>query len=385
MNIPQMMDLDLKGKKTMIRLDLNVPIEHGQITSDARIKASIPTILAAQNKGAKVIVLSHLGRPDPDNIDTQFSLQPVAKRLGELINQDIDFIPNWIDSIPDNGNVVLCENTRYHQGEKSNDEELSKRIASLCDVYVMDAFGASHRKHASTYGAINFSNKACAGPLLSGEIESLKKAMSAPEKPLVAIIGGAKVSSKLGVIESLANSCDSIIVGGGIANTFLLANGNSVGNSLIETEMIEAAKRILKLDQVYVPLPTDVVVAKEFSNEATALTKSMDQVEEDDLILDIGPETTNAYNELIASARTIIWNGPVGVFEIEQFSQGTAEIAKAIAANSGYKIVGGGDTVAVIEKYGISDSISYVSTGGGAFLEFVKNGTLDALEVLAQH
>ena len=385
MNIPQMMDLDLKGKKTMIRLDLNVPIEHGQITSDARIKASIPTILAAQNKGAKVIVLSHLGRPDPDNIDTQFSLQPVAKRLGELINQDIDFIPNWIDSIPDNGNVVLCENTRYHQGEKSNDEELSKRIASLCDVYVMDAFGASHRKHASTYGAINFSNKACAGPLLSGEIESLKKAMSAPEKPLVAIIGGAKVSSKLGVIESLANSCDSIIVGGGIANTFLLANGNLVGNSLIETEMIEAAKRILKLDQVYVPLPTDVVVAKEFSNEATALTKSMDQVEEDDLILDIGPETTNAYNELIASARTIIWNGPVGVFEIEQFSQGTAEIAKAIAANSGYKIVGGGDTVAVIEKYGISDSISYVSTGGGAFLEFVKNGTLDALEVLAQH
>ena len=385
MNIPQMMDLDLKGKKTMIRLDLNVPIEHGEITSDARIKASIPTILAAQNKGAKVIVLSHLGRPDPDNIDTQFSLQPVAKRLGELINQDIDFIPNWIDSIPDNGNVVLCENTRYHQGEKSNDEELSKRIASLCDVYVMDAFGASHRKHASTYGAINFSNKACAGPLLSGEIESLKKAMSAPEKPLVAIIGGAKVSSKLGVIESLANSCDSIIVGGGIANTFLLANGNLVGNSLIETEMIEAAKRILKLDQVYVPLPTDVVVAKEFSNEATALTKSMDQVEEDDLILDIGPETTNAYNELIASARTIIWNGPVGVFEIEQFSQGTAEIAKAIEANSGYKIVGGGDTVAVIEKYGISDSISYVSTGGGAFLEFVKNGTLDALEVLAQH
>ena len=385
MNIPQMMDLDLKGKKTMIRLDLNVPIEHGQITSDARIKASIPTILAAQNKGAKVIVLSHLGRPDPDKIDTQFSLQTVAKRLGELINQDIDFIPNWIDSIPDNGNVVLCENTRYHQGEKSNDEELSKRIASLCDVYVMDAFGASHRKHASTYGAIKFSNKACAGPLLSGEIESLKKAMSAPEKPLVAIIGGAKVSSKLGVIESLANSCDSIIVGGGIANTFLLANGNSVGNSLIETEMIEAAKRILKLDQVYVPLPTDVVVAKEFSNEATALTKSMDQVEEDDLILDIGPETTNAYNELIASARTIIWNGPVGVFEIEQFSQGTAEIAKAIAANSGYKIVGGGDTVAVIEKYGISDSISYVSTGGGAFLEFVKNGTLDALEVLAQH
>ena len=385
MNIPQMMDLDLKGKKTMIRLDLNVPIEHGEITSDARIKASIPTILAAQNKGAKVIVLSHLGRPDPNNMDTQFSLQPVAKRLGELINQDIDFIPNWIDSIPDNGNVVLCENTRYHQGEKSNDEELSKRIASLCDVYVMDAFGASHRKHASTYGAIKFSNKACAGPLLSSEIESLKKAMSAPEKPLVAIIGGAKVSSKLGVIESLANSCDSIIVGGGIANTFLLANGNLVGNSLIETEMIEAAKRILKLDQVYVPLPTDVVVAKEFSNEATALTKSMDQVEEDDLILDIGPETTNAYNELIASARTIIWNGPVGVFEIEQFSQGTAEIAKAIAANSGYKIVGGGDTVAVIEKYGISDSISYVSTGGGAFLEFVKNGTLDALEVLAQH
>mgnify|MGYP001487138267 FL=1 len=385
MNIPHMMDLDLKDQRTIIRLDLNVPIENGEITSDARIKASIPTILAAQQKGAKVILLSHLGRPDPDNIDTCFSLQPVAKRLGELINQDIDFASNWTEFIPDNGNIVLCENTRYHKGEKSNDEAFAKCIASLCDVYVMDAFGASHRKHASTYGAIQFAKKACAGPLLSSEIDTLKKAMGNPEKPLVAVIGGAKVSSKLGVIESLASICDCIIVGGGIANTFLLANGNSVGNSLVETDMVEAAERILQLKQVHVPIPTDVVVAKEFSSEAIATEKSIEQVAEDDLILDIGSETTNAYKELISSARTIIWNGPVGVFEIEQFSQGTQQIAMAIKDNQGYKIVGGGDTVAVIEKYGITDSISYVSTGGGAFLEFVKSGTLDALEVLAQH
>ena len=385
MNIPHMMDLDLKDQRTTIRLDLNVPIENGKITSDARIKASIPTILAAQQKGAKVILLSHLGRPDPQNIDTCFSLQPVAKRLGELINQDIDFASNWTEFIPDNGNIVLCENTRYHKGEKSNDEAFAKCIASLCDVYVMDAFGASHRKHASTYGAIQFAKKACAGPLLSSEIDSLKKAMGNPEKPLVAVIGGAKVSSKLGVIESLASICDCIIVGGGIANTFLLANGNSVGNSLVETDMVEAAERILQLKQVHVPIPTDVVVAKEFSSEAIATEKSIEQVAEDDLILDIGSETINAYRELISSARTIIWNGPVGVFEIEQFSQGTQQIAMAIKDNQGYKIVGGGDTVAVIEKYGITDSISYVSTGGGAFLEFVKSGTLDALEVLAQH
>ena len=385
MNIPHMMDLDLKDQRTIIRLDLNVPIENGEITSDARIKASIPTILAAQQKGAKVILLSHLGRPDPENIDTCFSLKPVAKRLGELTNQDIDFASNWTEFIPDNGNIVLCENTRYHEGEKSNDEAFAKCIASLCDVYVMDAFGASHRKHASTYGAIQFAKKACAGPLLSSEIDSLKKAMGNPEKPLVAVIGGAKVSSKLGVIESLASICDCVIVGGGIANTFLLANGNSVGNSLVETDMVEAAERILQLKQVHIPIPTDVVVAKEFSSEAIATEKSIEQVEEDDLILDIGSETTNAYKELISSARTIIWNGPVGVFEIEQFSQGTQQIAMAIKDNQGYKIVGGGDTVAVIEKYGITDSISYVSTGGGAFLEFVKSGTLDALEVLAQH
>jgi len=385
MKIPQMMDLDLKDQRTIIRLDLNVPIENGEITSDARIKASIPTILAAQEKGAKVILLSHLGRPDPENIDTSFSLQPVAKRLGELINQDIDFVSNWTESIPDHGNIVLCENTRYHKGEKSNDAAFAKCIASLCDVFVMDAFGASHRKHASTYGAIQFAKKACAGPLLSNEIDSLKKAMGNPEKPLMAVIGGAKVSSKLGVIESLASICDCIIVGGGIANTFLLANGNSVGNSLVETDMVEAAERILQLKQVHVPIPTDVVVAKEFSSEAIAIDKSIDQVEEDDLILDIGPETTNAYKELISKARTIIWNGPVGVFEIKQFSQGTQQVAMAIKDNQGYKIVGGGDTVAVIEKYGITDSISYVSTGGGAFLEFVKSGTLDALEVLAQH
>ena len=385
MNIPHMMDLDLKDQRTIIRLDLNVPIENGEIVSDARIKASIPTIIAAQEAAATVILLSHLGAPAPDKINNRITTQPVAHRLSKLINQDIDFASNWSESIPDNGNIVLCENTRYHKGEKSNDEVFAKSIASLCDVYVMDAFGASHRKHASTYGAIQFAKKACAGPLLSSEIDSLKKAMGNPEKPLVAVIGGAKVSSKLGVIESLANICDCIIVGGGIANTFLLANGNSVGNSLVETDMVEAAERILQLKQVHIPVPTDVVVAKEFSSEAIATEKSIEQVAEDDLILDIGSETSNAYKELILSARTIIWNGPVGVFEIEQFSQGTQQIAMAIKDNQGYKIVGGGDTVAVIEKYGITDSISYVSTGGGAFLEFVKSGTLVALEVLSQH
>ena len=383
MQIPRMQDLDLQGLRTMIRLDLNVPIENGVITSAARIQAALPTIEIALSKGATVILLSHLGRPDPEALDGSCSLEPVARKLEELMGKPVCFLADWIEGIPDiNDKLILCENTRYLKGEKTNDESLSKQIANLCDVYVMDAFGASHRQHASTFGVAQYAEQACIGPLLSREIEYLTKALSEPEKPLVAIIGGAKISSKLGVIESLSKTCDHIIVGGGIANTFLLAEGKETGKSLIEPEMVEPATRILNLDGVNVPIPIDVTVAKEFSNEAIAETKSVEEIEKDDVIMDIGPETAIIYKDIINKAKTIIWNGPVGVFEFDQFSNGTRSIAKAVEKNSGFKIVGGGDTVAVVEKYNIADSISYISTGGGAFLEFVKNRTLPSIEVL---
>ena len=383
MQIPLMQDLDLQGLRTMIRLDLNVPIEKGVITSEARIHAALPTIEIALSKGAQVILLSHLGRPNPEELDGSFSLEPVAKKLEELMGRPVCFLADWIEVIPDiTDEIIVCENTRYLKGEKTNDETLSKQIANLCDVYVMDAFGASHRQHASTFGAMQYAKQACIGPLLSKEIEYLTKALSEPEKPLVAIIGGAKVSSKLGAIESLSKTCDHIIVGGGIANTFLLANGKETGKSLVEPEMVESATRILNLDGVNVPMPIDVIVAKEFSNEAIAETKSIEGIESDDVILDIGPETAIIYKDIINEAKTIIWNGPVGVFEFDQFSNGTQSLAKAVEQNSGFKIVGGGDTVAAVEKYNIGNSISYISTGGGAFLEFVKNGTLPSIEVL---
>ena len=383
MQIPLMQDLDLQGLRTMIRLDLNVPIENGVITSEARIHAALPTIETALSKGAQVILLSHLGRPNPEELDGSFSLEPVAKKLEELMGRPVCFLADWIEVIPDiTDALVVCENTRYLKGEKTNDESLSKQIANLCDVYVMDAFGASHRQHASTFGAVQYAKQACIGPLLSKEIEYLTKALSEPEKPLVAIIGGAKVSSKLGAIDSLSKTCDHIIVGGGIANTFLLANGKETGKSLVEPEMVESATRILNLDGVNVPMPIDVMVAKEFSNEAIAETKLIEGIESDDVILDIGPETAIIYKDIINEAKTIIWNGPVGVFEFDQFSNGTQSLAKAIEQNSGIKIVGGGDTVAVVEKYNIAHSISYISTGGGAFLEFVTNGTLPSIEVL---
>jgi len=383
MQIPRMQDLDLQGLRTMIRLDLNVPIENGVITSAARIQAALPTVEIALSKGATVILLSHLGRPDPEALDGSFSLEPVARKLEELMGKPVCFLADWIEGIPDiNDKLILCENTRYLKGEKTNDESLSKQIANLCDVYVMDAFGASHRQHASTFGVVQYAEQACIGPLLSREIEYLTKALSEPEKPLVAIIGGAKISSKLGVIESLSKTCDQIIVGGAIANTFLLAEGKETGKSLIEPEMVGPATRILNLDGVNVPIPIDVTVAKEFSNEAIAETKSVEEIEKDDVILDIGPETAIIYKDIINKAKTIIWNGPLGVFEFDQFSNGTRSLAKAVEKNSGFKIVGGGDTVAVVEKYNIADSISYISTGGGAFLEFLKNRTLPSVEVL---
>ena len=379
--IPLMQDLDLQGLRTMIRLDLNVPIKDGDITSDARIRAAIPTIELALAQGARVIILSHLGRPDPDALDGSFTLQPVAQRLEDLLGRSVHFCPDWLNGITDH-EITLCENTRYLKGEKLNDDSLSEQIASLCDVFVMDAFGASHRKHASTYGAAKASKQACIGPLLNKEVEALTQALSNPEKPLVAVIGGAKVSSKLGVIESLAKICDHIIVGGGIANTFLLASGENIGQSLVESDMVDPANQILNLEGVNVPLPVDVITAKEFSSDAEAKIKIMDDVTDDDMILDIGPETAMLYKNIIDQCRTIIWNGPLGVFEFEQFSEGTRFLSAAIESNPGFKIVGGGDTVAVVEKYQITDSISYISTGGGAFLEFVKNGTLPILDLL---
>ena len=377
--------LDLYGKKTMIRLDLNVPLKDGNVTSDARIKAALPTIQMALDKGAKVILLSHLGRPDPDNLDGSFSLEPVAKKLQKILDMNVSFQSNWLGGIKEESQgIVLCENVRYEAGEKKNDESLSKQIASLCDVYVMDAFGASHREHSSTYGALRYAKEGCIGPLLSKEVSSIKKAIDGPQAPVTAIIGGAKVSSKLGVIEKFSSFCDHVIVGGGIANTFLLASGKEVGASLVEPEMVDAANRILQMENVDVPLPIDVRVAKEFSSDADAAIKSIDEIEKDDLILDIGPQTAALYCDIINQTKTTIWNGPLGVFEFKAFSEGTAALGNAVALNQGFSIVGGGDTVAVVEQMGISDSIGYISTGGGAFLDFVQNGTLPILDLLGQ-
>ena len=377
--------LDLHGKKTMIRLDLNVPLKDGNVTSDARIKAALPTIQMALDKGAKVILLSHLGRPDPDNLDGSFSLEPVAKKLQKILDMNVSFQSNWLVGIKEESQgIVLCENVRYEGGEKKNDESLSKQIAGLCDVYVMDAFGASHREHSSTYGALQYAKEGCIGPLLSKEVSSIKKAIDGPQAPVTAIIGGAKVSSKLGVIEKFSSFCDHVIVGGGIANTFLLASGKEVGASLVEPEMVDAANRILQMENVDVPLPIDVRVAKEFSSDADAAIKSIDDIDKDDLILDIGPQTAELYCDIINQTKTTIWNGPLGVFEFKAFSEGTAALGNAVALNQGFSIVGGGDTVAVVEQMGISDSIGYISTGGGAFLDFVQNGTLPILDLLGQ-
>ena len=385
MQIPSMETLDLHGKKTMIRLDLNVPLKDGNVTSDARIQAALPTIQMGLDKGAQVVLLSHLGRPNPANLDGSFSLEPVAKKLQEILNINVSFQPNWLDGIKEESQgIVLCENVRYEAGEKKNDELLSKQIAGLCDVYVMDAFGASHREHSSTYGALKYAKEGCVGPLLSNEVISIRKAIDDPQAPVTAIIGGAKVSSKLGVIEKFSSFCDHVIVGGGIANTFLLASGKEVGASLVEPEMVDAANRILEMENVNVPLPVDVRVAKEFSSDADAAIKSIDEIEKDDLILDIGPQTAELYCDIINQTQTTIWNGPLGVFEFKAFSKGTAALGNAVAANRGFSIVGGGDTVAVVEQMGISDSIGYISTGGGAFLDFVQNGTLPVLDLLGQ-
>lgn len=382
MSILRMTDLDLKGKRVLIREDLNVPVKDGKVTSDVRIQASLPTIEHAIKAGAKVMLMSHLGRPEEGVYDEAASLKPVAAHLGKLLGREVPVIRDWLDGNFElkDGDVVLFENVRFNKGEKKDDEALSKKMAALCDIYVMDAFGTAHRAQASTHGVARFAPVACAGPLLANELDALGRALEKPEKPLVAIVGGSKVSTKLEVLEALADKVDQLIVGGGIANTFLAAAGKPVGKSLYEPDLLDAARRIAT--KVHIPLPVDVVCAKEFSATAEATTKNVDDVEADDLILDVGPKTAHVFAALMKEARTIVWNGPVGVFEFDQFGEGTREMAEAIAESDAFSIAGGGDTLAAVDKYGITDRISYISTGGGAFLEFIEGKTLPAVAAL---
>ena len=381
MNFKRMTDLDLAGKRVLIREDLNVPVKDGKVTSDARIRASLPTIEHALKAGAKVMLMSHLGRPTEGEYAEEFSLQPVADHLGSLLGRDVPLVKDWLDGVEvDAGQVVLCENVRFNKGEKKDDDALSQKMAALCDIYVMDAFGTAHRAQASTHGVGKFASVACAGPLLANELDALGKALQNPEKPLVAIVGGSKVSTKLEVLEALSDKVDQLVVGGGIANTFLAAAGHPVGKSLYEADLIPAAKNIA--DKVHIPIPVDVVTAKEFAESAEAVTKKVEDVADDDMILDIGPQTAHIVAALMKEAKTIIWNGPVGVFEFDQFGEGTREMAEAIADSDAFSIAGGGDTLAAVDKYGISEKISYISTGGGAFLEFVEGKVLPAVAML---
>lgn len=385
MSILKMTDIELSGKRVFIREDLNVPVSGGKVTSDARIQAALPTIRAALAANAAVMLVSHLGRPTEGKPDDKFSLQPVADRLAELLGRDVPLLRDWIDGVEvAPGQVVLLENVRFLAGEKACDEALAKRMAALCDVFVMDAFGTAHRAQASTYGVAEYASLACAGPLLVAELEALQKALDNPKRPFVAIVGGSKVSTKLTVLDALANVVDCLIVGGGIANTFIAAAGHGVGKSLYEADMLDVARKLSnnRKDRAEIPMPTDVVVATEFSAEAAATTKSVDSVLAEELILDIGPETSRRFADIIAAAGTVIWNGPVGVFEFDRFGDGTRALAEAIAASDAFSVAGGGDTLAAIDKYGVADRISYISTGGGAFLEFVEGKKLPAVEIL---
>jgi len=386
MTVLRMADLDLAGKRVLIREDLNVPVEAGAITSDARIRAALPTIRAAVAARARVILLSHLGRPKEGEFSAENSLAPVAARLQELLGQPVRLIADWLNGVAcEPGEVVLCENVRFNKGEKKDDETLSRRMADLCDVFVMDAFGTAHRAEASTHGVARYAPVACAGPLLVGELEALERALAKPARPLVAIVAGSKVSTKLTVLESLLGKVDKLIVGGGIANTFLAATGVAVGKSLHEADMLDTARRLLdqaKARGAEIPLPVDVVVAPEFSATAPATVRPVGEVGASELILDIGPHTAAMLADSLQSAGTILWNGPVGVFEFDQFGEGTKTIALAIARSSAFSLAGGGDTLAAIEKYGVESGISYISTGGGAFLEFVEGKTLPAVAAL---
>ena len=382
----RMTDLDLANKRVLIREDLNVPLDGGRITSDARLKAALPTIGAARDAGARVMIVSHLGRPTEGQPEAKYSLQPVAEWLGEALGAPVPLITDGLTmDAPNPGDVVLCENVRFLEGEKADDEQLAKRMAALCDIYVMDAFGTAHRAQASTHGAGKFAPVACAGPLLAAELDALGQALGDPARPLVAIIGGSKVSSKLGVIESLIDKVDQLVLGGGIANTFLAATGVTVGASLHEPDLIETAQRIMaavKAKGGDIPLPSDVVVATEFSADAPATVKPVDQIGEQDMVLDVGPDTRKTLAALLDGAGTIVWNGPVGVFEFDQFAGGTEAMSQAIAGSGAFSIAGGGDTLAAIDKYGIEEQVSYISTGGGAFLEFLEGKTLPAVAML---
>ena len=386
MTVIRMSDLDLRGKRVLIREDLNVPIENGRITSTQRLDAALPTIKAARDAGAKVMVISHLGRPKEGQFDAESSLAPVATWLGEQLGKPVRLIADYLNGVDvADGEVVVLENCRMNVGEGKDDDALSKKYAALCDVFVMDAFGTAHRAQASTHGVIKFAPIAAAGPLLCAELDALGKALEHPAHPLLAIVAGSKVSTKLTLLENLIGKVDQLIVGGGIANTFIAAMGHQVGNSLYEPDLLGAAKKVLadaKRRGAQVPMPVDVVVAPEFSAHAQASVKPVDQVKDDEMILDIGPETAKLYAELIAKAGTVVWNGPVGVFEFDAFGKGTEVLAHAVADSKAFSIAGGGDTLAAVDKYGIADKVSYISTGGGAFLEFLEGKELPAVAAL---
>ncbi len=388
MSVIKMADLDLTGKRVLIREDLNVPVKNGKVTSDARLVAAIPTIELALAKGAKVMVCSHLGRPDEGVYNAEFSMQPVVDYLANALKAPVRLVVDYLDGVEvAAGEVVVFENVRFNKGEGKNDEGLSKKLAALCDVFVMDAFGTAHRAQATTHGVAKFAPVACAGPLLAAELEALAAALKNPKRPLVAIVGGSKVSTKLTVLESLSTIVDQLVVGGGIANTFIAANGNAVGKSLCENDLIPEAQRLMaqaKARGGNIPVPTDVVTGKAFSEETPAELKNVADISADDMIFDIGPDSTQALVNILANAGTIVWNGPVGVFEFAQFEAGTKALAEAIANSNAFSIAGGGDTLAAIDKYGVAEKISYISTGGGAFLEFLEGKTLPAVEILEQ-
>ncbi|HHI94817.1 MAG TPA: phosphoglycerate kinase [Gammaproteobacteria bacterium] len=390
MSVIKMTDLDLAGKRVLIRQDLNVPIKDGKVTSDKRILASLPTIEHCMKAGAKVMVMSHLGRPVEGEFNEEFSMIPVGDHMAALLGREVKMVKDWVEkgvgSIND-GDLVLLENVRFNVGEKKNDDTLAKKMAELCDVFVMDAFGTAHRAQASTHGVAKYAPVACAGPLLAGELEALGKALDNPARPMVAIVGGSKVSTKLTVLESLSKIVDQLIVGGGIANTFIAAQGHNVGKSLYEADLVDTAKKLTTAAQARggnIPVPTDVVCAKEFAETAEATLKNVADVTDDDMIFDIGPDSAAALADVLKNAGTIVWNGPVGVFEFDQFGEGTKAIALAIAESNAFSIAGGGDTLAAVDKYNIADKVSYISTGGGAFLEFLEGKQLPAVAILEE-
>lgn len=386
MSILKMSDLKLTGKRVLIREDLNVPIKNGEITSDIRIRAAIPTIQQALKEGAQVMIMSHLGRPEEGTFEEQFSLAPVARRLSQLLKMDVPLISSWVNGFKlGDKPIVLLENVRFNKGETDNDPDLSKKMANLCDIFVMDAFATSHRAESSTCGIIQFAPVACAGPLLTNELEALEKIMRNPKHPVVAIVGGSKVSTKLSLLDALVQKVDCLIVGGGIANTFIAAEGYTVGKSLYEPDLIDEAERLMltaKNRGAEIPVPSDVIVGEKLASDAESSVRLVSQVDDNEKIYDIGPDTIKQLTDIIKKAKTILWNGPVGAFEIEQYSEGTRAIAQAIAASKGFSVAGGGDTLAAIEAYHVADKISYISTGGGAFLTFLEGKPLPAIAAL---